>query len=769
MGDFNCCIEILDDGKFCSNDKDCQPVCDLLNDIQMCDVGFLFNLTSATYFDSHNRSKRLDYIFVSQHLTSTAQHFEVIDAHNNFSDHFPVSVTLQMSVPGYNFKNETTKRVSVKPRLRWDHADLRLYYHATEVYLRPLFDELVALLPDNFDEDALIKLSCPDVNLLYTKFICGLKSAALSVIPFYPKSVAKKWWNADLSRLKAKSMTADRSWKSNGRPSEGDLYDARRVARLEYRSALRKAKIESASIISDRMQSSLSSKHGNKFWSVWRANFGRTKSSRNVNSSSLSTCQEFARIFGDICSTGQNENDYRQRFLSERLNYIGLPVRFNIFDIEALEKVIKRLRPGTANGVDGISVEHIIYAHPIVVSILRRLFYLMFYFAVVPASFCQSYIVPVPKSKTNVASCADYRGISVTCIVAKIFESCLLDGFSHLLFSSDQQFGFKKGHGTTHAIFSVRKVIERFTATGNTINVCTLDISKAFDKVDHNILLMKLMDRKVPAVLVDLLDYWLGSSFAQVKWNNLLSDKFRIECGVRQGSCLSPMLFAIYINDVINLCEGILTKPWSLLLYADDLVLISLSMTRLQRNVNIINDYFNSISLFLNTSKSSFIRVGPRCSGKCEALFLDNGESIIQSDHILYLGVRILQCKRFKCSFESQKASFSRAANSIFGAVLGKVAEDCLLYLMKMICLPMLLYATEAVPVAAYSLQSFDFWVLRFLFKLFRSYDKQFVLDCIRLFGFALPSTLISSRCDKFITKYSNLDNSVCRSVLALG
>jgi exonuclease III len=771
LGDFNCLIETLSDGKFFTGDRDCLPVCNLLNDVDLHDIlhdiGVYFNSANATYVDAYNRGKRLDYIFISQQLITTVQHFEVIDAHNNFSDHYPISATLQLPVSMNCPDEKTTRKLFAKPRLRWDHADLGLYYSMTEIHLRPLFVELTASLPDNFDEDTLSKLSCPDIDLFFTKLISSLKCAAFSVIPFYSKDVAKSWWNSNLSQLKAKSLMTDRTWKSNGKPLDGDLFDARRVARLEYRSALREARMQSASVVSDRMQSSLSCKQGKSFWSVWRANFGRSRSNRMSGVNSSSTCHEFAKMFAETCSVQKNNSsESRRQFLSKRSNYTGMPFDLNIFDVEVIEKAIKRLRVGTAPGVDGISVEHIIYSHPILISILRRLFYMMLYFAVLPESFCQSYIVPIPKSKTNVDSCANYRGISITCVLAKIFEACLIDSFSHLLASGDQQFGFKKDLGTSHAIFTLRKVIERFTLTGNTVNVCTLDISKAFDKVDHDILLMKLMNRKIPAVVIDLLDNWLKSSFARVKWNDFLSDKFRIECGVRQGSCFSPILFAVYIDEVINLLEGtLLNKPWSLILYADDIILISLSLTRLQRNVNSINDYFNSVGLMLNSMKSSFIRIGPRCSVSCEALHLENGEVIVQSDHIVYLGVRIEQCKRFKCTFDRQKASFARATNGIFSVMLGKAPEDCILYLLKMICLPMLLYAIEAVPLAAHDIQSFDFWVIRFLYKLFHSFDKTFVLECIKFFGFAMPSNLICLRREKFITKYLICDNSVCRSV----
>ena len=73
------------------------------------------------------------------------------------------------------------------------------------------------------------------------------------------------------------------------------------------------------------------------------------------------------------------------------------------------------------------------------------------------------------------------------------------------LLSSDLQFGFKKGSGCNHALYTVRSVVEHFTAAGSVVNPCALDMSKAFDKVNHYVLWIKLMDRSVPLTFLHIL------------------------------------------------------------------------------------------------------------------------------------------------------------------------------------------------------------------------------------------------------------------------
>ena len=96
----------------------------------------------------------------------------------------------------------------------------------------------------------------------------------------------------------------------------------------------------------------------------------------------------------------------------------------------------------------------------------------------------------------------------------------------------------------------MKQVIDYYKVNGSPVYLCFLDPSKAFDRVLHSILFSKLVERKVPHIVIRLLAYWYTSQTFVIRWNNMLSDPFTVSNGVRQGSILSPTLFSIYLESL---------------------------------------------------------------------------------------------------------------------------------------------------------------------------------------------------------------------------
>ena len=114
----------------------------------------------------------------------------------------------------------------------------------------------------------------------------------------------------------------------------------------------------------------------------------------------------------------------------------------------------------------------------------------------VPTNFAKSYTVPILKGHFSAFSKSvnanDFRGIAISPVISKVFEHCSVDRYCMFLVTSDNQFGFKKSVGCSHAVFTLRNVVSYYVSCNSTVNICALDLSKAFDKMNHHALFIKL-------------------------------------------------------------------------------------------------------------------------------------------------------------------------------------------------------------------------------------------------------------------------------------
>jgi Reverse transcriptase (RNA-dependent DNA polymerase) len=179
---------------------------------------------------------------------------------------------------------------------------------------------------------------------------------------------------------------------------------------------------------------------------------------------------------------------------------------------------------------------------------------------------------------------------------------------------------------------------------------------------------------------------------------------FKLTAGVRQGGILSPFLFAIFIDGLVNKIKDanidcyVSTVCVSILLYADDILLIAPSVTGLQTLVNICETELINIDMSINAKKSVCIRFGPRFNVTCQNVTSLNGVKFDWVDKCRYLGIFLVSGRQFRCSFDNAKGKFFTSFNSIFSKVGRFASEDVVLNLLRSKCKPCLLYCVEACP-----------------------------------------------------------------------
>ena len=233
---------------------------------------------------------------------------------------------------------------------------------------------------------------------------------------------------------------------------------------------------------------------------------------------------------------------------------------------------------------------------------------------VLPEDWRRANITPIhKKGKKKVV--ANYRPIRITSVACKLFESVVRDHImKHFLSNnllSTKQYGFIPGRST---VIQLLKMLDDWTSkleNGGQIDVIYTDLEKAFDKVPHKYLIYKLKQYKVDPKVTRWIESFLLDRQQRVVIDGTASEYIKVISGIPQGSVLGPVLFIIYINDLVEYCE----VDSSIFLYADDAKLyrfITCEQERmaLQKDLHAIVDGINKYMLKLNEQKCKVVSYG---------------------------------------------------------------------------------------------------------------------------------------------------------------
>ena len=255
----------------------------------------------------------------------------------------------------------------------------------------------------------------------------------------------------------------------------------------------------------------------------------------------------------------------------------------------------------------------------------------------------------IPLYKSGNSNCmSNYRPISILPTLSKIFEKLLhkriYNSLEHSNIIYDYQSGFRQGHSTIHAVqTAISSVITSLNSSYHSMGIF-IDFSKAFDTIQHSILLKKLDHYGIRGIALDLIKDYLTNRKQCLFWdNNCSSSLMDITTGVPQGSVLGPLFFVIYVNDIIN-CTGNSVK---VIMFADDtnIFISSLSLDDLYEQANEIllklRRYIDTNYLHINLKKSKYMCFrSKRAKLSTHSLFYDNFQ-LEQVQTIKFLGVFI--------------------------------------------------------------------------------------------------------------------------------
>ena len=266
-----------------------------------------------------------------------------------------------------------------------------------------------------------------------------------------------------------------------------------------------------------------------------------------------------------------------------------------------------------------------------------------------PEKWTSGLIVPLHK-KGDINCVENYRGITLLSTLGKLFTRVINNRLSFWAETYgiyiEAQAGFRPNYSTVDNIFNLHGVISHLINNGKKLYCAFLDFRKAFDYIDRDLLWHKLLALGIRGSIFDIIRSMYTRVKSKVQVGPDRTEDFECLLGVRQGECLSPFLFAMYLNDIEDTLrsdgfDGVNMGHLKMLilLYADDAAIMSENRDQLQIGLNVLEEYCTKWKITLNTDKTKVVvfRKGGRLAAADKWFYKGSELEIVT--HFTYLGI----------------------------------------------------------------------------------------------------------------------------------
>ena len=435
---------------------------------------------------------------------------------------------------------------------------------------------------------------------------------------FYLK---KPWFSKGLTRSVKKKNILYKRFLNNATPQHEFFYKCyknklnhsiRIAKRLYYEQKIEQAKSNAKCTwrLLNEVMNRKQKKNNNNYPSSFLAN------NRDVSDPSL-IAEQFCKYFSSV---GSNLAKDIPLSSYSHLSFLSGSYANSIFISMATEQevldICDNFRPGTAAGFDNINMNLVKESISLIIKPLTHIFNLSLSSGIVPDQMKIARVIPLFKSGDK-STFTNYRPISILPAFSKILERIVYNRILSYLnernILSDSQFGFRKNHSTEYALSILYDRLSNAIDNNEYTAGIFLDLSKAFDTINHQILLEKLNHYGIRGVAHSWISSYLSNRKQFVQYDSVCSAHSVISCGVPQGSILGPLLFLIYINDLCNV-----SKVLDFILFADDTNIFFSHRNEdyLQNTLNVeldnVTNWCQANRLSINIKKSKFMIFKPR-------------------------------------------------------------------------------------------------------------------------------------------------------------
>jgi hypothetical protein len=262
-------------------------------------------------------------------------------------------------------------------------------------------------------------------------------------------------------------------------------------------------------------------------------------------------------------------------------------------------------------------------------------------------------------------------------LVGKLVDICVLLEYSDKMNSTSLQFGFKRSSSAAMCTTVLKEVASHYANNGSHVYCLLLDASIAFDRVEYTRLFDSLIDRKLNVLYIRCLLYMYTTQKLRVQWQGCRSDSFTVMNGVKQGGVISPTLFSVYVQKLLDKLQdtkvGCHIGPHFVgaMAYADDLVILSPSKSGLNKSITVCEKFSEDSKVHFNGSKSQFLifhgdRLKPvNTSVTFGGATIENQEYATHLGHKVYANLKLDDTAGVTANFYKQVNMFNSKFNMI--------------------------------------------------------------------------------------------------------
>ena len=444
---------------------------------------------------------------------------------------------------------------------------------------------------------------------------------------------------------------------------------------LEIEEKLKESHKNQRSIDENRALNNI--KRNPKYFFSYCKKFSKTKtqigplknSEGNISTDPKITCQLLLQQYSSVFSDPQPHKIIQDpvEFFNENIPQAKLTdITITPKDIET---AIKELRMNSSAGPDGVPAILLQKCSQSLAEPLGKLWRCSLDTGVIPQILKTANVCPIYKGGDRSLP-KNYRPVALTSHLTKVFEKCARNKIvehmeTHHLFS-DKQHGFRKGRSCLSKLLAHHDWVLNNLAEGKNVDVVFLDFAKAFDKVDHGILLHKVKTLGITGKLGVWIHAFLTKRLQAVTVDGHRSEKMPVTSGVPQGSVLGPLLFLIHMGGIGDEVEGSFLSS-----FADD-TSVSLPITtaedvpHLQQDLDAIYAWTTTNNMQFNENKFEMLRHGQKQELKDIKIYTEARHEISAERNVKCLGVYLSE----DCSFHHHIAEIVRRAKGMAGWVL---------------------------------------------------------------------------------------------------